>query len=129
LGLARRITVSLPVDVCTPAPGQGIVAVEIADNGDPAIRTAIAAISDPDGEAALQAERAVVELLGGGCQLPLGVLATLDEHVLTVAGVVASRDGSTTIRATVIGQRGGPRAAGEKLAARLLAKGAAHLLK
>jgi hydroxymethylbilane synthase len=117
-----------PVDVCLPAPGQGIVAVEIADGCAPATRATVRRISDADAEAMLAAERALVVALGGGCEMPLGGLAALDEHDLTIKGVVVSRDGRSLVRATVSGNRGAAAAAGEKLAAELLAQGAGKFL-
>jgi hydroxymethylbilane synthase len=129
LGLEPRIAAPLPTDICLPAPGQGIVAIEIADAAASDVRTAVKRISDADAEAALLAERAVVQALGGGCQMPLGALARLDEQVLFIDGVVASLDGRTIIRASASGHRGGAAAVGEKLARQLLAKGAAELLK
>ncbi|HXG88345.1 MAG TPA: hydroxymethylbilane synthase [Vicinamibacterales bacterium] len=128
LGLAARISALIPTDVCLPAPGQGIVAIEVASGGTPTIRDAVARICDPDALTMLTAERAVVAALGGGCQMPLGVLATLDGSALDVAGLVASLDGRRIIRATVHGNRGGAAAAGDKLAALLLKKGAAEIL-
>lgn len=129
LGLEHRLSALLPVDVCLPAPGQGIVAIEIAASCPADVRTALKRISDVDAEAALLAERAVVQALGGGCQMPLGALARLDEQELTIEGVVASLDGRTVIRARATGHRGGAAAVGEKLATQLLAKGAAEFLK
>jgi hydroxymethylbilane synthase len=129
LDLEQRISAPLPVDVCVPAPGQGIVAIEISDSAASDVRTAVRQISDVDAEAALMAERAVVRALGGGCQMPLGALARLDEQALFIDGVVASLDGRTVIRASASGHRGGAAAVGDKLARQLLAKGAAELLK
>jgi hydroxymethylbilane synthase len=129
LGLAARITAAIPTDVCLPAPGQGIVAIEIAEHATRAVREAVTRISDADAETALHAERAVVRALGGGCQMPLGALARLDGQDLVVEGLVASLDGRTVLRAVVRGHRGGAAAAGDKLAAQLLAKGAGDLLK
>jgi hydroxymethylbilane synthase len=129
LGLDARLSALIPVDVCVPAPGQGIVAVEMADDAAPGIREVVRRISDADAETALHAERAVVKALGGGCQMPLGTLARLDGQDLTVDGVVASLDGRTILRGTVRGNRGNAAAAGDKLAAQLLAKGAGDLLK
>lgn len=129
LGLAARLSVLLPVEVCVPAPAQGIVAVEMSQQARPALVDAVRRISDTDAEAALAAERAVVVALGGNCQMPLGVLAHLDGQDLTVRGVVAALDGTTIIRAVAHGRRGGGAAAGDKLAAQLLAKGAGELLK
>jgi hydroxymethylbilane synthase len=129
LGLEPRISALLAVDVCVPAPGQGIVAVEMRDDAGAHIRDAVKRISDPDAETMLIAERAVVATLGGGCQMPLGVLATLDGQQLDVHGVVTSLDGRAAIRGAVRGNRGGAAAAGEKLAAQLLSKGAGDILK
>jgi hydroxymethylbilane synthase len=129
LGFAERLSALVPVGVCLPAPGQGIVAVEISERAAPAVRDAVGRIADPDAEAALLAERAVVKALGGGCQMPLGALATVDEQHLVIRGMVASLDGRSVVHASVNGNRGGAAAAGDKLARQLLAKGAGDLLK
>jgi hydroxymethylbilane synthase len=128
LGFGGRISAHLPIDTCVPAPGQGIVAVEIASAAHQRIKDALSRISDADATTALLAERALVQALGGGCQMPLGALATADGPALDVLGLVASLDGRTVIRATVRGSRGGPAVAGEKLARKLLAQGAAEVL-
>jgi hydroxymethylbilane synthase len=70
------------VDELTPAPGQGALALEtrsphhILDTDDachdPAIHEAINALNCCNTEYAVTAERAVLNALGGGCQLPLG---------------------------------------------------------
>ena len=57
---------------CVPAPGQGIVAIETQVTTTRISRRCFAAINDPQAAQALEAERAVVAALGGGCQLPLG---------------------------------------------------------
>src|SRR5206468_8726303 len=75
LGFESRISFRMPAGACVPAPGQGIVAVEIRD-GDEAVRGAVERINDRDAAAALTAERAVVAALGGGCQTPIGALAS-----------------------------------------------------
>jgi hydroxymethylbilane synthase len=129
LALEHRLSAVLPADVCVPAPGQGIVAVEVAEACSDDVRMAAARISDADAATALLAERAVVVALGGSCQMPLGALATIDGQDLTMHGVVASIDGRTAIRAAARGHRGGAAAVGEKLAAQLVAKGALELLK
>ena len=129
LGFTDRITAAVPVTACLPAPGQGIVAIELRDDAPPLVRDAVTRISDADAEAALLAERAVVTALGGGCQMPLGALAELNGQSLGIRGLVASLDGRRIIRAQVTGNRGGAAAAGDKLAAQLLSQGAADLLK
>src|SRR4029450_13505885 len=74
LGFAARISGRLPVELCIPAPGQGIIAVAIRA-GDERVRRAVKRINDGDAAAALEAERALVAGLGGGCQIPVGGLA------------------------------------------------------
>jgi hydroxymethylbilane synthase len=129
LGFHDRLTTAVPVNVCLPAPGQGIVAIEIRDDAAPHIRAALRQLSDVDSETALLAERAVVKALGGGCQMPLGALAEVDGPDLTIHGLVASLDGRRIIRGVVRGHRGGAAATGDKLARQLLMKGAAELLQ
>ena len=75
LGFADRISLTLPASACVPAPGQGIVAIETRERDDDVRRT-IEAVSDDVAKAALTAERAVVDALGGGCQTPVGALAS-----------------------------------------------------
>ena len=128
LDLPNRISAYLPIELCVPAPGQGIVAVEIASASGNGVKEIVARISDPDAEAALLAERAVVQALDAGCQMPLGVIASLDGQELRVLGLVASRDGARVIRASAQGNRGSAAKAGEKLARMLLDKGAAEIL-
>jgi len=129
LGLDTRISSLIPGELCVPAPGQGIVSVEIADAASDEIARAVSRLDDPDASAALHAERAVVEALGGGCQLPLGVLATIDGPDMHVAGLVASLDGRRVVRASLYGNRGQAAALGTRLAAQLLSAGAGEILE
>ena len=128
LGFASRISMTLPVDVCVPAPGQGIVAIEIRDD-DATTRAFVERISDPDAAAALDAERAVVEALGGGCQTPIGALATMvDKTTIALIGAVASLDGSRVIRATARAGRDDAAELGMRVGHELIAKGASEIL-
>ena len=128
LGWASRISFALPPAVCVPAPGQGIVAVEIRDN-DAVVRSAVERIDDVEARAALTAERAVVAALGGGCQTPIGVLATpLDGGMLEVVAAVAAVDGSRVLRAHASGPRFDAAAVGAGLARQLIEQGADEIL-
>src|SRR5262245_24934284 len=98
LGYTTRISMVLPIDVCVPAPGQGIVAVETRTDDDPT-RESIRPIDDRAARLALTTERAVVAALGGGCQTPIGALASLDGESIELVAVVAAVDGSRLIRA------------------------------
>jgi len=128
LGFASRISLALPESVCVPAPGQGIVAIEIRDTDD-ATRECVSRISDAEAAAALDAERAVVEALGGGCQTPIGALASaVDGTALELVGAVASLDGRRVIRATARANRGDARELGLRVGHELIAKGASEIL-
>ena len=127
LGFESRISATIPVDVCIPAPGQGIVAVEIRSD-DRRIIEAVAPVSDRDAAVSLAAEREVVAALGGGCQLPLGVIAEHSQDALTIHGVVAWPDGRGAIRRTKTGSAADPAAAGAGLADELLRAGADEIL-
>jgi hydroxymethylbilane synthase len=127
LGLESRISATIPVDVCIPAPGQGIVAVEIRGD-DRRVMEAVAPIGDRDAAVSLAAEREVVAALGGGCQLPLGVIAEHRRDALTMHGVVAWPDGRGAIRRAFAGTSADPAAAGAGLADELLRAGADEIL-
>jgi hydroxymethylbilane synthase len=127
LGFQSRITLRLPATLCVPAPGQGIIAIEIRD-GDQATRDAISPIADRSAAAALGAERAVVEALGGGCQTPIGALASPDSRDLDVLAVVIALDGSRAVYASARGSHADAEALGKHVAAQLLSDGAGDIL-
>ena len=127
LGFASRISMTVPVDACVPAPGQGIVAIEIRAS-DEATRGAVARIEDADAAAALAAERAVVETLGGGCQTPIGALAAMAGGQIELVAAVVALDGSRAIRANARGPQSDARALGRRVGEQLLAEGAGEIL-
>jgi hydroxymethylbilane synthase len=127
LGFNERITALIPAADCVPAPGQGIVAIEIRE-GDGDVRLALAGMHDEAAGVSLTAERAVVAALGGGCQLPLGALAMLNGAQLEMHGVVASIDGSRVVKRQITGKVVDPVAAGHELAEELSRAGATAIL-
>ena len=127
LGFAGRISATVPAEACVPAPGQGIIAVEVRDD-DAQTRQLVAVLDDAETSAALAAERAVVRRLGGGCQMPIGAHAVIDGIAVTVTGVVISLDGTRAIRATAAGDLWSAEALGVKVGDRLLAEGASDIL-
>jgi hydroxymethylbilane synthase len=127
LGLGGRITASIPIDRCVPAPGQGIVAIETRE-GDAAARTALAAIDDRPAAVCLEAERAVVRALGGGCQIPLGAIAMHEGATLRMIGIVASPDGAETVTRRAEGPAADAPAIAARLAGELARGGAGRIL-
>jgi len=127
LGRAERISTALPADACVPAPGQGIIAVEIR-SADEAVRGTVARIDDQQAAVALRAERAVVMRLGGGCQMPIGAFADVVDDTITLTGIVISVDGARAARATATGSGANAEAIGVNVAEQLLERGADEIL-
>ena len=128
LGFASRISLSIPAADCVPAPGQGIVAIEIRAS-DARVREAVARIDDAAAADALAAERALLATLGGGCQTPVGALASVvDGDQLELIAVVAALDGSRVVRGRARAPRRDAAALGSRVGAQLLADGAGDIL-
>jgi hydroxymethylbilane synthase len=86
-------------------------------------------MSDPDAAAALAAERALVEALGGGCQTPVGALATpAVGGTLELVAVVVALDGSRAVRGQGQGSRSEAAALGARVGEQLIADGADVIL-
>jgi hydroxymethylbilane synthase len=122
-----RISTVLPVPACVPAPGQGIIAVEIRAN-DERVAGAVAPIDDRETRVALDAERAVVTRLGGGCQMPIGAHARITSEGIDLVAVVLSLDGARAIRAESRGSMTQSRVVGTAVADDLRAQGANEIL-
>ena len=128
LGFGARISASVPIEECVPAPGQGIIAIEIR-SGDAAAREAVARVNNEDASCALEAERTLVSALGGGCQMPIGAIAVpVGAHELEMHAVVASLDGARVVRYKKAGNRANPVELGRQVADELLKLGAADIL-
>jgi hydroxymethylbilane synthase len=127
LGFGPRISAAVPVSHCVPAPGQGIVAIEIRTD-DNRTRAAVAGIDDWPAAISLAAERAVVVALGGGCQLPLGAVALHDSGRLHMHAVVTSLDGQRIVRRELGGPTADPESLGREVADALARGGATDIL-
>jgi hydroxymethylbilane synthase len=128
LGFGSRISGWLSVSECVPAPGQGALAIEVRQD-DEAVAREVRRVDRADERARLAAERALVAALGGGCQVPIGALAsTGPDRSLLLESVVISLDGSVALRARERGLLAEPEALGQRVAARLIGEGAGEIL-
>ncbi len=126
LGWHNRISAWLDPSVVVPAPGQGVVAVEIRAD-DAVTRTIVTRIHDPSTAALVAAERALLAELGGGCQIPLGANAVwVDPRQLRLTAKITATDGQRSTLATAVGTD--PVQTAEIVAQRLLASGGQALL-
>ncbi|CAN5886436.1 hydroxymethylbilane synthase [soil metagenome] len=128
LGLAARISASIPVEICVPAPGQGIIAVEVRHE-DHQAREQVALLNDEEAALALEAEQAVVAALGGGCQLPLGAYASMNQATLMLRAAVVSPDGQDVVMTQISGNPVDAAAIGRQAADDLSAQGARRILQ
>jgi hydroxymethylbilane synthase len=88
-----------------------------------------ARINDAAAADALAAERALLMTLGGGCQTPVGALASVaDGDQLEMIAIVAALDGSRVVRGRARAPRGDAAALGVRIGAQLLADGAGDIL-
>lgn len=115
LGLDPAGTTPLAVEVSTPAPGQGLLALE-GRLGD-AAAAAAATLDDPVAHACLRAERALLAALGGGCLEPIGALCEPAGGGLRMTAFAGSADGARAERVVVAGELAAP----EPMAARAAA--------
>lgn len=118
LGLDGQVAEVLPTSVVLPQVGQGAIAVRCRED-DAATLAALARLDDPRARRALEAERAFLARLGGGCEAPVGALAGVaPDGGLVVDGLLASLDGHVVVRRRVAG--GDPIETGQRLADELL---------
>lgn len=116
----------IPTEVMCPAAGQGALGIEIRA-GDTAMRERLAFLDDAAARATTTCERALLNSLGGGCQVPIGAFAQMNQNALTLQAVVASPDGSKLLRHTVRGSD--PERMGAEAGAELLRRGAQEILR
>jgi hydroxymethylbilane synthase len=125
LGLDDAITELLDPALFPPSPGQGALAVQVRA-ADRELLEMLNAFGDPDADAAVRAERALLAELHGGCSVPVGAYATRSGGMLTLSAQVTSLDGREKVTAATAGTS--PEAAGRDLAAILKDRGADTIL-
>lgn len=128
LGWTHEITEYLDPHISLPAIGQGALGIE-GRQDDVLIRSLLSRLDHPVTKVAVLAERALLDRLEGGCQVPIAAYATVNGTGLRLEGLVASVDGKEMIRDVVEGtiERAGE--LGRQLAERLLARGGDKILK
>jgi hydroxymethylbilane synthase len=124
LGWADRITELIPAEVMCPAVGQGALAIETRETGE--ARDLASKLDHAVTRRAVTAERALLGVLGGGCQVPVGAHAIERDGGLLLTAIVAHPDGSQVVRGELTGSD--PTKVGEQLGRTLLDSGARRIL-
>lgn len=130
LGQSERVAELLDCKVMVPQVGQGALAVEARD-GDEEVLAMLGTIDHGPSRLAVDAERAYLAEIGGGCDLPVGAHARVGaDGSVQMDAVLASLDGRIVLRAAGEAQAGGGEDLGRDLARRLLDEsGGAWLLE
>ncbi|MBM4127692.1 MAG: hydroxymethylbilane synthase [Nitrospira sp.] len=128
LAWAQEITEYLDPVVSLPAIGQGALGIE-GRSADDFVRGILERLNDQSTGTTVTAERAFLNRLEGGCQVPIAAHATLSDGQLTLDGLVASVDGKTILREEITGKTAEAHALGVQLAERLLARGGDKILR
>lgn len=127
LGMPNRITSFIETTQFLPAAGQGAVGIECRTD-DAAVQALLAPLADPETTACVLAERAMNAHLQGGCQVPIGGYAVLENGHIYLRALVGALDGSKIIYAEGKNTLENAEILGVQIAEKLLAQGADRIL-
>ncbi|MGH7443512.1 MAG: hydroxymethylbilane synthase, partial [Longimicrobiales bacterium] len=127
LGWDDEIAQMLEPPTWLPAAGQGALAI-VCRTDDDDTRALLAALEHAPTRAATTAERTLLRTLEGGCQIPIGALATVDGAHLRIHAFVASIAGTTSVRGESAGAVSDAEQIGAQLAHDMIARGASRIL-
>ncbi|HXX16508.1 MAG TPA: hydroxymethylbilane synthase [Candidatus Eremiobacteraceae bacterium] len=127
LGWSQKITEPLSTDISLPAVGQGAIAIE-ARVKDQKAAEILGKLDDEETRTVIIAERALMEALQGGCQVPMGAWARMERGELVMEAVVCSVDGVQYVRQKASAPPGQAAELGQRMAQMLLEGGARNIL-
>ncbi len=127
LGWGDRISSFIPTEQMVSAVGQGAIGIEVREN-DEFMAEVCAKIAHAETVTCVTAERVVMRKLEGGCQVPIGAYARIENGELVMDAFVGSVDGTEILRDQLTGSVDNPVELGEKMVARLLDMGAHEIL-
>ncbi len=127
MGLETTISEYLSPDIMLPAIGQGALGIELRQD-DKRTYNLLSFLDHYHSRLTVEAERAFLKQLGGGCQVPIAALGYIEDHYLKLDGLVADTRGRQMVRDQIMGKPEKAEELGFKLAERLLSKGAQNML-
>jgi hydroxymethylbilane synthase len=128
LGAHQHIACYLDAPAWLPAAGQGAIAIQVRDD-DARIRALAEAMNDQPTMLAVRAERAFLQALEGGCQVPIGALAVPTADGAVLHGLIADVSGARVVRGTIVLDIAEPELSGVRLANQLRGEGASEILE
>lgn len=127
LKLDERIAQFFDLDESTPAVGQGALAIECRSD-DEEVLSVLSEISDINVKECIDAERAFLNTMGGGCSIPVGAFAKIEKEEMELIACVASLDGSRILREKMSGPHKQATELGLKMAERMRELGAHEII-
>ncbi len=127
LNYENRVTEYLDGSIMLPAVGQGALCIETREN-DPEISPLIALLDHLQTRTAVIGERAFLNRLEGGCQVPIAAHGIIEQNIFTLCGLVADVEGKVMIRETLSGPESSSEKIGTELAERILSMGGKEIL-
>jgi len=128
LGKTELIKQIIPAEIMCPAAGQGALCIEIRE-GDSLTRQNLEFLNDPAAHVTTTCERALLNSLGGGCQVPIGAFAEIRAGKLHLDAIVADPDGSRVLRESRDGNVNDPEKLGTAVGETLLQRGGDEILE
>jgi hydroxymethylbilane synthase len=125
--LSQVISEYLEPERILPAVGQGALGIETR-TGDVFTNTVVESLVHQQTVTTVRAERAFLKRLEGGCQVPIGAYATLEDETLILKGMVADLKGVRLIRKEMRGDARQPEVVGKGLAEVVLESGGEEIL-
>ena len=128
LGMEGQIAEFLSPESFVPAPGQGALAVELRED-DEDLLGIVGGLVHRETSRSAMAERAFLEKMGGGCQLPVAAYARVDGELLVLTALLAAPDGSKVLRTKARGLVDNPHEVAVDAFQRLVEMGARQLME
>jgi hydroxymethylbilane synthase len=128
LNLEHKITEYLDLDFMLPAIGQGALCIETRKD-DAIVGPLVASLDHASTRAVVAGERAFLNRLEGGCQVPIAGHGRINGNQFVLTALVAEIDGSRVIKGKKTGLLNSSETIGIDLAEELLARGADKILK
>jgi hydroxymethylbilane synthase len=102
IGFENQISEIIDEKMIIPAVSQGIIAIETRQN-DNYIKTFIDKVTDDETLVAAKAERCFLNVLEGGCQVPVGCYTKIEGENFTISGFISMPDGTDVIKGSFTG--------------------------
>ncbi len=126
LGLQNEVKFARPIDEMIPAMGQAVLGIECKD--EPKILEMLSFLNDEKSHIETRVERDFVKILEGGCQVPIGISAVLEDENLHIKAILGMPDGTQILSEELICKKDEYKIIGKQLALKMIENGAKDIL-